>query len=166
MVVECQIRAYDEPPDQKTVRSWKFTTHAYEPMKETDEVVQPIEEDVKTVLNPTVNTNSIPVSVHLVRQGQSANQNHTHTRIERVVEDSELPLVQCEFLTDIAGTDGVTVQSMHAKTFGYDISTVVETMLVTRSQCRGQTNVEHHRTLLHHHALWSWSVTHQVGRRR
>ena len=47
-------------------------------MKETDEVVQPIEEDVKTVQNQTVNTRSIPVSVLLVRQGQHKSEPHTH----------------------------------------------------------------------------------------
>ena len=51
-----------------------------------------------------------------------------HRRIKRVAEDSELPIVQCEYLIkkDIAATDGLKFLSMYVKSFGYGMSTGVE----------------------------------------
>ena len=45
------------------------------------------------------------------------------------IEDSELPVIQCDYLMlkDIAGTGGLKVLSMYVRTFGYGMSTVVET---------------------------------------
>ena len=56
-------------------------------------------------------------------------QAETHKRIERIIEDSELPSVQCDYLVlkDTAASDGLKVLSMSAKSFGYGTSTVVET---------------------------------------
>ena len=56
-------------------------------------------------------------------------QAEPHKRTERIIEDSELPVVQCDYLVlkDVAATDGLNVLSMYAKTFGYGMSTVVET---------------------------------------
>ena len=56
-------------------------------------------------------------------------QSEPHKRIERIVEDSELPVIQCDYLMlkDVAGTGGLKVLSMHVRTFGYGMSTVVET---------------------------------------
>ena len=52
-----------------------------------------------------------------------------HKRTERIIEDSELPVIQCDYLMlkDVAGTGGLKVLSMYVRTFGYGMSTVVET---------------------------------------
>ena len=52
-----------------------------------------------------------------------------HKRTERIIEDSELPVIQCDYLMlkDTAGTGGLKVLSMYVRTFGYGMSTVVET---------------------------------------
>ena len=51
-----------------------------------------------------------------------------HKRTERIIEDSELPVIQCDnlMLKDVAGTCGLKVLSMYVRTFGYGMSTVVE----------------------------------------
>ena len=53
-----------------------------------------------------------------------------HKRTERIIEDSELPVIQCDYLMlkDVAGTSGLKVLSMYVRTFGYGMSTVVETI--------------------------------------
>ena len=52
-----------------------------------------------------------------------------HKRTERIFEDSELPVVQCDYLMlkDVAATSGLKVLSMYVRTFGYGMSTIVET---------------------------------------
>ena len=56
-------------------------------------------------------------------------QAEPHKRTERIIEDSELPVIQCDYLMlkDVAGTGGLKVLSMFVRTFGYGMSTVVET---------------------------------------
>ena len=56
-------------------------------------------------------------------------QAEPHKRTERIIEDSELPVIQCDclMLKDTAGTGGLKVLSMYVRTFGYGMSTVVET---------------------------------------
>ena len=56
-------------------------------------------------------------------------QAEPHKRTERIIEDSELPVIQCDYLMlkDVAGTGGLKVLSMCVRTFGYGMSTVVET---------------------------------------
>ena len=56
-------------------------------------------------------------------------QAEPHKRTERITEDSELPVVQCHYLMlkDVAGTGGLKALSMYVRTFGYGMSTVVET---------------------------------------
>ena len=53
-------------------------------------------------------------------------QAEPHKRTERIIEDSELPVIQCDYLMlkDVAGTGVLKVLSMCVRTFG---STVVET---------------------------------------
>ena len=60
-----------------------------------------------------------------------------HKRTERIIEDSELPVIQCDYLMlkDTAGTGGLKVLSMYVRTFGYGMSTVVETKGPTDSVC-------------------------------
>ena len=55
-------------------------------------------------------------------------QAEPHKRIEGIIEDSELPVVQCDYLVlkDVAATGGLKVLSMYVRTFGYGMSTVVE----------------------------------------
>ena len=55
-------------------------------------------------------------------------QAEPHKRTERIAEDSELPVIQCDYLmlTDVAGTGGLKVLSLYVRTFGYGLSTVVE----------------------------------------
>ena len=55
-------------------------------------------------------------------------QAEPHKRTERIIEDSELPVRQCDYLMlkDVAGTGGLKVLSMYVRTFGYGMSTVVE----------------------------------------
>ena len=55
-------------------------------------------------------------------------QAEPHKRTERIIEDSELPVVQCDYLVlkDVAATGGLKVLSMYVRTFGYGMSTVVE----------------------------------------
>ena len=56
-------------------------------------------------------------------------QAEPHKRTERIIEDSELPVIQCDYLMlkDVAGTGGLKVLSMYVRTSGYGMSTVVET---------------------------------------
>ena len=56
-------------------------------------------------------------------------QAEPHKRTERITEDSELPVIQCDYLMlkDVAGTGGLKVLIMYVRTFGYGMSTVVET---------------------------------------
>ena len=56
-------------------------------------------------------------------------QAEPHKRTECIIEDSELPVIQCDYfmLKDTAGTGGLKVLSMYVRTFGYGMSTVVET---------------------------------------
>ena len=53
-------------------------------------------------------------------------QAEPHKRTERMTEDSELPVIQCDYLMlkDVAGTGGLKVLSMYVRTFGYGMSTV------------------------------------------
>ena len=53
-------------------------------------------------------------------------QAEPHKRTERIIEDSELPVIQCDYLMlkDTAGTGGLKVLSMYVRTFGYGMSTV------------------------------------------
>ena len=55
-------------------------------------------------------------------------QSEPHKRIERTIEDSELPIVQCDYLVlkDVAAS-GLKVLSMYVISFGYGTSTVTET---------------------------------------
>ena len=52
-------------------------------------------------------------------------QAEPHKRTERIAEDSELPVIQCDYLMlkDVAGTGGLKVLSMCVRTFGYGMST-------------------------------------------
>ena len=56
-------------------------------------------------------------------------QAEPHKRTERIIENSDLPVIQCDYfmLKDTAGTGGLHVLSMYVRTFGYGKSTVVET---------------------------------------
>ena len=56
-------------------------------------------------------------------------QTEPHKRTERIIEDNELPVIQCDYLMlkDVAGTSGLKMLSMYVRTFGYGMSTVVET---------------------------------------
>ena len=55
-------------------------------------------------------------------------QAEPHKRTERIIEESELPVIQCDYLLlrDVAGTSGLKVLSIFVRTFGYGMSTVVE----------------------------------------
>ena len=48
-------------------------------------------------------------------------QAEPHKRTERIIEDSELPVIQCDFLMlkDVAGTGRLKVLSMYVRTLGY-----------------------------------------------
>ena len=46
-------------------------------------------------------------------------QAEPHKRTERIIEDSELPVIQCLMLKDTAGTGGLKVLNMYVRTFGY-----------------------------------------------
>ena len=56
-------------------------------------------------------------------------QAERHKRTERIIEDSELSVIQCDYLMlkDVAGTGGLKVLSMYERTLGYGTSTVAET---------------------------------------
>ena len=56
-------------------------------------------------------------------------QAEPYKRTERIIEDSELPMIQSDYLMlkDVEGTGGLKVLSMYVRTFGYGMSTVVET---------------------------------------
>ena len=60
-------------------------------------------------------------------------QAEPHKRTERIIEDSKLPVIQCDYLMlkDTAGTGGLKVLSIYVRTFGYGMSTVVETKGLT-----------------------------------
>ena len=65
--------------------------------------------------------------VRIVRERQSAGR-ATQT-IERIAEDSELPIVQYDYLVlkDTAASEGLKDLNMCVKSFGYGPSTVVQT---------------------------------------
>ena len=50
-----------------------------------------------------------------------------HKRTERIIEDNELPIIECDclMLKDVAGTSGLKMLSMYVRTFGYGMSTIV-----------------------------------------
>ena len=56
-------------------------------------------------------------------------QAEPHQRSERVIEDNELPFVQCDymFMKDVAASDGLTMLSMYMKSFANGMSQEVET---------------------------------------
>ena len=54
-------------------------------------------------------------------------QAEPHKRTESIIEDSALPVIQCDYLMLKDGTGGLEVLSMYVRTFGYGMSTVVET---------------------------------------
>ena len=60
---------------------------------------------------------------------KSKAQAEPHKRMERIIGDSELPVIQCDYLMlkDVAGTSALKVLSLYVRTFGYGMSTVVET---------------------------------------
>ena len=84
-------------------------------------------------------------------------QAEPHKRTERIIEDSELPVIQCDYLMlkDVAGTGGLKVLSMYVRTFGYGMSTVVETKGPTDmfATMWGSENAEFPWTLRHHSAV-------------
>ena len=51
--------------------------------------------------------------VHIMRHRQT--QAKPHKRTERIIADSELPVIQCDYLMlkDVAATSGLKVLSMH-----------------------------------------------------
>ena len=67
------------------------------------------------------NCHSHPIStmVHICVKGNA--QAEPHKRTERIIEDRELPVIQCDYLMlkDVAGTSGLKVLSMYVRTFGY-----------------------------------------------
>ena len=67
-----------------------------------------------------------------------------HKRTERIIEDSEHPVIQCDYLMlkDTAGTGGLKMLSMYVRTFGYGMSTVVETKRPNR-QVRNNVGSEY-----------------------
>ena len=67
--------------------------------------------------------------VHVMRQRQSTTRTtEPHKRTERIIEDSELPVVQCDYfvLQAAAATFGLKVLSIYVNTLRYGMSTVVE----------------------------------------
>ena len=80
-------------------------------------------------------------------------QSELHKRIERTLEDSELAIVQCDYLVlkDVATSGGVNVLSIFVKSFGYGTTTDVETTGATdtfavtwevkMSSCLGLSNI-------------------------
>ena len=77
-------------------------------------------------------------------------QAEPHQRIERIVENSELTIVQCDYLVlkDTAASDGLKFWSMYVEPFGYGTSTVVEM-----------------KCLRHNFAMRSRTITNQVCRK-
>ena len=63
----------------------------------------------------------IPFQLWCTSCVKSKAQAEQHKRTERTIEDSELPMIQCDYLMlkDVAGTGGLKVLSMYVRTFGY-----------------------------------------------
>ena len=78
-------------------------------------------------------------------------QAEPHKRIERTIEDTELPINKRDYLVlkDTAASDGLKVLNMYAKPFG----------------CGTSTGVETKGALRHHFAIRSRCITHQLGRK-
>ena len=72
-------------------------------------------------------------------------QAEPHKPIERITEDSEHPIVQCDHfvLEDIAVSDGLKVLGMCVQSFGYGTSTVVETKGATDTVVRSSPRRSH-----------------------
>ena len=62
----------------------------------------------------------IPFQPWCTSCGKGEAQAEPHKRTERIFEDCELPVRQCDYLmlTDVAGTGGLKVLSMYVRTFG------------------------------------------------
>ena len=104
------------------------------------------------------NLTHIPFQSWCTSWVKSKAQAEPHKRTERIIEDSELPVIQCDFLMlkDTAGTGGLKVLSMYVRTFGYGMSTVVETKERPNRPVQnnvGSENVELPWTLRHHPAV-------------
>ena len=88
---------------------------------------------------------------------KSKAQAEPHKRTERIIEDSELPAIQCDYLMlkDVAATSGLKVLSMYVRTLGYGMSTVVEMKGLTDTFATrwAVKNVEFPWTLRRHSAV-------------
>ena len=75
------------------------------------------------------NLTHIPFQPWCTSRVKGKAQAEPNKRTERIIEDSELPVIQCDhlMLKDVAGTSGLEGFSMFVRTFGYGMSTVVET---------------------------------------
>ena len=85
-------------------------------------------------------------------------QAEPHKRTERIIEDSELPVIQCDYLMlkDTAGTGGLKVLSMYVRTFGYGMVPQLlkrKAQQTCMQQCGQWKNVELSWTLRHHLAV-------------
>ena len=76
----------------------------------------------------TISLTSISTMVHIIRQRQSTSgttqANRAHHRRQRTPSHTNVDYL---ILKDTAGTGGLKVLSMYVRTFGYGMSTVVET---------------------------------------
>ena len=91
-------------------------------------------------------------------------QTELRKRIERIAEDSELPIVQCDYivLKDDAYSDLLRVLRMYVKSIGYGTSIVDETERCNRHvrSDMGNEDVELSWTPRHHFAMRSRTITH------
>ena len=77
-------------------------------------------------------------------------------RTERIIEHSELPMIQCDnlMLKDVAGTGRLKVLSMYVRTFGYGMSSRRNDRPNRHVRNNvGSENVELPWTLIHHSAV-------------
>ena len=91
--------------------------------------VTPVPHEPSEFENQKHNLTHIPFKPWCTSCVKGKAQAEPHKRTDRIIEDSELPVIQCDdlMLKDVAGTSGLKVISMYVRTFGYGMSIVVET---------------------------------------
>ena len=154
--------------------SWRLTEFAKscDSSKRDDAIVQPIVEDpiyddripvvagaepIPTPCEPSEFEKMKHELTHIPSKPRSTScvkgkaQAEPHKRIERTIEDSELPINKRDYLVlkDTAASDGLKVLNMYAKPFG----------------CGTSTGAETKGALRHHLAIRSRCITHQLGRK-
>ena len=127
IIYNCQRKRACQDADVKPsfVIQWTMTEFFFESGAE----MTPVPHEPSEFAKQKHNLTHIPFQPCCTSCVKGKAQGEPHKRTERIIEDSELPLIQRDYLMlkDVAGTGGLKVLSMYVRTYGYGMSTVVET---------------------------------------